>query len=46
MKPVFFLLSLIAVLFAACSADSITGPAEDERSIAPAGSCSINTRLC
>ncbi|CAN5810533.1 hypothetical protein BH20GEM1_BH20GEM1_21880 [soil metagenome] len=46
MKPIFFLLSLTAVLLAGCSADSITGPADEARSLGPAENCSINTRLC
>jgi hypothetical protein len=46
MKPIVFLLSLTAVLLAGCSADSITGPTDEDRSLAPTKGCSVNTQLC
>ena len=46
MKSIVFLLSLTAVLLAGCSADSITGPTDEARSLAPTKECNINTQLC
>ena len=46
MKPVYLILSLITVLLAGCSTDSITGPVDDGRALAPANQCSINTQPC
>lgn len=46
MKTLLFILSLSTALLAGCSADTITGPGEEERAMEPAGHCSINTRLC
>ena len=46
MKTLLFILSLSTAILAGCSADSITGPGEEERTLEPTGNCSINTRLC
>lgn len=46
MKPLIFTLSLITVLLAGCSAETIVGPGEDGRGLEPAGECNINAKLC
>lgn len=46
MKPFIFSLSLITVLLAGCSGETIMGPEEDGRVLEPAGACSINAKLC
>ena len=46
MKPFVLALTLVATLLAACSADTITGPAEEDRDLEPTHVCSINVRLC
>jgi predicted small secreted protein len=47
MRTLLFILTLSAAILAGCSADTITGPGEEERALEQAeGSCSINTRLC
>ena len=46
MKSIVFLFSLTVVLLAGCSTDSITGPTDEARSLAPTKGCSINTQLC
>ena len=46
MKRLLLALSIFTVVFAGCSADSLTGPAEDDRALEPTTNCSINTQLC
>ncbi|HEY7513862.1 MAG TPA: hypothetical protein VIC87_05265 [Vicinamibacteria bacterium] len=46
MKPFVLALTLIATLLAGCSADTITGPGEEERALETTDMCSINVRLC
>ncbi len=47
MKRLILALAIVTVVFAGCSADSLTGPAGDDRGLEPTnGECSINTRLC
>lgn len=47
MKPLFFLTSLIVLLVAGCSSDSVLGPGDDDQQLVPAQKCSvINGKLC
>jgi uncharacterized protein YcfL len=47
MKQLFFLASLIALLVAACSSDTVLGPENDDQQLVPASRCSvINGKLC
>ena len=46
MKPFVLALTFVATLLAGCSADTITGPGEEDRALEPTGECSINVRLC
>lgn len=46
MKRLIFALSIVTVVFAGCSADSVTGPAAGDRSLEPTQECSYNTQLC
>lgn len=46
MKRLILSLAIFTVVFAGCSADSLTGPAEGDRALQPTKDCSINTQLC
>jgi hypothetical protein len=47
MKRLFLVLSLASFLFSACSADTISGPAEGDRDLQRAEStCNPNAQLC
>jgi len=47
MKRLFFLTSLIALLVAGCSSDTVLGPENDDQQLVPASQCSvINAKLC
>ena len=46
MKPFVLALTLVATLLAGCSADTITGPGEEDLGLEPTDMCSINVRLC
>ena len=46
MKRLLLALSIVTGVFAGCSADSLTGPAEGDRALEPTTACSINTQLC
>jgi hypothetical protein len=46
MKPFILALTLVATLLAGCSADTITGPGEEDRNLETTNVCSINVRLC
>ena len=46
MKPLVLALTLVAALLAGCSADTLTGPAEEDRGLEPSKVCSVNVRLC
>lgn len=46
MKPLILIASMIVVLFAGCSSQTVLGPENDERQLEPATPCSINAKLC
>ncbi|HET6341358.1 MAG TPA: hypothetical protein VJ982_08200 [Gemmatimonadota bacterium] len=46
MKRLIFALSIFSVVFAGCSADSLTGPVDSERALEPTEACSINIQAC
>ena len=47
MKPLFFVTSLIVLLVAGCSSDTVLGPGDDDQQLVPAQRCSvINGKLC
>jgi uncharacterized protein YcfL len=47
MKRLFFLTSVIVLLVAGCSSDSVLGPENDDQQLVPASRCSvINGKLC
>ena len=47
MKPLFFVMSLIVLLVAGCSSDTVLGPENDDQQLVPAQRCSvINGKLC
>lgn len=48
MKPLLFLTSLVVLLVAGCSSDTVLGPENDDQPLVPAAqSCSvINGKLC
>lgn len=47
MKPLLFLTSLVVLLVAGCSSDTVLGPENDDQPLVPAQSCSaINGKLC
>ena len=47
MKPLLFVTSLIVLLIAGCSSDTVLGPGDDDQQLVPARRCSvINGKLC
>lgn len=46
MKPLVLVTSLIVLLIAGCSSQTVLGPENDERQLEPATPCSINAKLC
>ena len=47
MKPLFFVMSLIVLLVAGCSSETVLGPGSDDQQLVPAQRCSvINGKLC
>lgn len=46
MKRIIFALSICSVVFAGCSADSLTGPVDGERTLEPTEACSYNIQPC